>query len=120
MADLTTPAAITTAATGLSLASILPGIDGNALIGSFAGATLFVMSAKELGAATRIGYLLISLIMGYLAAPEIVRITFIQESGVAGFLSGVLCITLTLQLTKRLESTDLVTLLSQLRGGGKR
>ncbi|MCL1561825.1 putative holin, partial [Xanthomonas nasturtii] len=34
-------------ATGVGLASVLPGIDGDALIGAFAGGALFVVSAAK-------------------------------------------------------------------------
>lgn len=115
MTDLSTPVAIAVTTTGISLASVLPGIDGNALVGSFAGATLFVMSAKELNLISRLLYLLISLVVGYLAAPEVVAQTFIQQSGVAGFLAAVLGITATQQLSKRLQDVDLVKLIK----GGK-
>ena len=39
-------AATAVLSTTIALASFLPGIDGNALIGAFAGATLFVMTSK--------------------------------------------------------------------------
>tara|TARA_R110002167_G_scaffold98718_9_gene259411 strand:+ start:3449 stop:3799 length:351 start_codon:yes stop_codon:yes gene_type:complete len=116
MADLSTPVALAVTTTGISLASVLPGIDGNALVGAFAGATLFVTSAKELSHLTRLIYLLVSLVMGYLAAPEVVANTFIEQSGVAGFLSGMSVITLTLQLSKRMQDVDIAALLK----GGKR
>ena len=100
---------------GIGLASFFPGIDGNALVGAFAGATLFVLSAKELNLITRLLYLMISLIMGYIAAPEIVANSPIQESGVAGFLAGVLCITITLKLTKHVDGMSI----SDVLKGGK-
>ena len=62
-------------AAGVGLAALLPGVDGNALIGAFAGATLFVVSAKSLPIWQRLVYLLISIIAGYLAASVIVMPT---------------------------------------------
>lgn len=106
----TTAIAITTSA-GIGLATLLPGIDGNALIGSFAGATLFVMSATEIGPVKRIIYLLISLIMGYITAPEIMAKTAIEESGVAGFIAGISCVTVGLMLIKKLEDSPLLNLI---------
>ncbi|MCP8687762.1 putative holin [Marinobacterium sedimentorum] len=111
MAEPSTTAVTVVATTGIGLASMFPGIDGNALIGAFAGATLFVMSARELSLAVRAIYLLISLIMGYIAAPELISHLPIQETGVAGFLAGLLCITLTSPLVKRLEGVDLITVI---------
>lgn len=109
----TTAVAITTA--GIGMASLFPGIDGNALIGAFAGATLFVMSARELTLFERILYLLISCVMGYMAAPEITANTFIQESGVAAFVAGVLCITVMLGIIKQLEGTDIISAIRGMR-----
>ncbi len=111
MAEPGTTALTTAAATGIGLASLFPGIDGNALIGSFAGATLFVISARELPHWQRAVYLLISLIMGYIAAPEIISHTFINQSGVAGFMGGLLCITVAQPLVRQLGESDLLTLM---------
>ena len=96
--------------------AFIPGIDSNALIGSFAGATLFVMSARELTLITRVCYLIISLVMGYMAAPELLANTFIQESGVAGFIAGLLSVSVALVLIERVrERFDLADLLKRLR-----
>lgn len=68
MTEPNTTAAIATAG-AVTAASLLPGVDAGALIGACAGATLFVMSAKDLGILTRLLYLAISLSMGYLGGP---------------------------------------------------
>src|SRR5579864_2587959 len=82
----------------IGLADLAPGIDGNALVGSFAGAALMVITSKEVSTIKRIAYLLISLVMGYLAAPEIVQATPIRSTGVASFFAAALVITVTLQI----------------------
>ncbi|MFN3881505.1 MAG: putative holin [Nitrincola lacisaponensis] len=115
MAEPSTTTAITVATGSVGLAAIIPGIDGNALIGAFAGATLFIMSAKELRHWVRAIYLLISLTMGYFAAPEIINLTFIKESGVAGFVGGVFCISVTLPLVRQVEDMNLINLIRGLR-----
>lgn len=101
----TTTAAVVTA--GIGFASLAPGIDGNALVGAVAGAALLVVSSKDLSLGQRFAYLVISLIVGYLAAPEVVRLTPIHSTGVAGFFGAALAITITLQLLDRLKSIDL-------------
>lgn len=111
MAEPGTAALTTSTAAGIGLASLFPGIDGNALIGAFAGATLFVISARELPHWMRALYLLISLVMGYIAAPEITSHTFISQSGVAGFVGGLLCISVAQPLVRKLETTDILSLL---------
>lgn len=105
------------AVSGVGLATLLPGIDGNALIGAFAGATVFVVSAKELTIFKRIAYMLASLIMGYQAAPEIMHSTSIRESGVAASLAAALFVTVTIGLIEKAKSFEL---LSWLRRGGKK
>lgn len=101
----------TTTAAALSIVigivSVVPGVDGNALIGAFTGAALVVVSSKDMGLLKRTAYLLISLVMGYLAAPEIVHATPIRSSGVAAFFAAALVIVVTLQLIERIRSADL-------------
>ena len=55
-------------------------------------------------------YLLISLVMGYLAAPEIVGATPIHSTGVAAFFAAALVIAVTLQLIERVKTLDLLAL----------
>lgn len=109
----TTTAAALSAAIGLT--GLMPGIDGNALVGAFAGAALVVVTSKDLGAVRRIAWLLISLVMGYLAAPEIVNMTPVHSTGVAAFFAAALVITVTLQLIERVKSLDLFAFFK--RGG---
>ncbi|AOI69082.1 hypothetical protein WI73_29915 [Burkholderia ubonensis] len=109
----TTTAAVLSTAIGL--AGLAPGIDGNALIGAFTGAALVVVTSKEIGVARRAAYLLISLVMGYLAAPEIVSATPIHSTGVAAFFAAALVIAVTLQLIERVKTLDLLSL---FRKGG--
>ncbi|MET0322543.1 MAG: putative holin [Duganella sp.] len=103
------PSTTTTAIvySGIGLASLAPGIDGNALIGAFAGAALLVVSSKDLSVGKRFAYLVISFVVGYLAASDVVRITPIQSTGVAAFLAAATAIGITLQLVERLKTVDL-------------
>ncbi|KWK75347.1 hypothetical protein WM16_13800 [Burkholderia ubonensis] len=104
----TTSAAALAAAIGL--AGVAPGIDGDALIGAFAGAALVVVTSKDLGIARRAAYMLISLVMGYLAAPEITNVVPIRSTGVAAFFAAALVITVTLTLIERVKGADLLAL----------
>lgn len=105
MAEPNTTTAVSLSA-AIGLASLAPGVDGNALIGAFAGAALVVVSSKELNAIKRVAYMLISLVMGYVAAPEIVDVTPLRSTGVAGFFAAALVVALTLQLIERMKSFD--------------
>ncbi|WP_334017683.1 putative holin [Burkholderia gladioli] len=101
--NTTTAAALFAA---LGIAGVAPGIDGDALIGAFAGAALVVVTSKELGIGRRAAYMLISLVMGYLAAPEIMNVVPIHSTGVAAFLSAALVIAVTLTLIERVKGVD--------------
>ncbi|RKU01829.1 hypothetical protein C7H84_19135 [Burkholderia sp. Nafp2/4-1b] len=106
MAEPNTSSAAAIAA-AVGLAGIAPGIDGDALIGAFAGAALVVVTSRELGLVKRAAYLVISLVMGYLAAPEIVILVPIHSSGVAAFFAAALVITVTLTLIERVKGIEL-------------
>ncbi|ANB75758.1 hypothetical protein AYM40_25955 [Paraburkholderia phytofirmans OLGA172] len=106
----------TTTATALSAAfGLAPGIDAIALIGAFTGAALVVVTTKNIGVLKRIAYMLISLVMGYLAAAEIVNVTPIRSTGVAAFFAAALVITVTLQLIKRVKAVDVFAFLKRRR-----
>lgn len=102
-------------AAGIGLAALLPGIDGNALVGAFAGAAFFVLSAKEHPILIRLAYMLISLVMGYLGAPEITGLGLFQETGVAACLAGACCVYLLQWVLDQLKKLDLVELYKRLR-----
>ncbi|MFK3649280.1 phage holin family protein [Lysobacter capsici] len=99
---------------GVGLAAMWPGIDGDALIGAFAGATLFVVSAKSLPTWQRLVYLLVSVVAGYQSGIEIVRWIPIRSTGVAAFVASAVAITITLTLIEKSRAFDL----NWLRRGG--
>lgn len=114
MAEPTSLSGAAPLAAGVGLAALLPGVDGNALIGAFAGATLFVVSAKSLPIWQRLVYLLISIVAGYLAAPDIARSLPVLSTGVAAFGASAVGITVTLALIEKSRNFDL----NWLRRGG--
>ncbi|MBP5058932.1 hypothetical protein HUS95_27815, partial [Pseudomonas chlororaphis] len=57
-----------TAVVGMTTASLIPGVDVNAVVGAFAGAMFFVVFAKELTAWARLGYFIASWVAGYYVA----------------------------------------------------
>ncbi|MGN6655731.1 MAG: putative holin [Rhodanobacter sp.] len=118
MAEPTTAATATLVVAGVSLATLLPGVDGNAVIGAFAGAALMALHARDVSVFSRIAYLFISWIMGYLAAPLVMRQVHLQESGVAAFLAAAIVIAVTVQLIERIKAVDLAQWFSWLRRGG--
>lgn len=101
---------------GVTLSSLILGLDGNAAIGAFAGAVLMVMSSKDLRWYTRIAYLFISWLMGYIAAPELIDHLPIHETGVAAFLAAAVVVTFALQLIERVRQIDWLAWLRKTGG----
>ena len=102
--------ALAVASASIGIASLFPGVDGNALIGAFTGAALVVVTSKDLSIGKRFAYLVISTIAGYLAASDVVQWTPIKSTGVAAFFAAALAITVTLQLIERVKTFDLLAL----------
>ncbi|NIJ70585.1 putative holin [Xanthomonas sp. 60] len=107
MTEPTSTGSLTALATSVGLASLLPGIDGDALIGAFAGATLFVVSAKNLPLWKRLIYLVISVVAGYLGNGEVMGLFKLQSAGLASFLCSALAITVTLKMIERSDRGSL-------------
>lgn len=101
MTEPTSTGSMAALATGVGLASLIPGIETDAFIGAFAGATLFVVSAKDLSLFKRLVYLAISVVAGYLGGTEVMRRFDVASSGLAAFLCAATIITLTLTLIER-------------------
>lgn len=116
MAEPSTTTIVAAAAAGIGLSSMFPGIDGNALIGSFAGATLVAISSSNIPSFHRFGYMLISFAIGYLAAPEVIHNTPLKESGVAAFFASAVAIALTLHGIDLIKTIELP---AWLRKGGR-
>lgn len=110
----TTSAALAATATGIGLTALFPAIDGNALIGSFAGAILFFLISKEPHIFSRFGYALVSLIMGYFIAPEIVHRQIVNEMAVAAFFSATTIVTITVGLIAKIKTMDIQALIAVL------
>ena len=77
---------------GIGGASLFPGIDLNAVIGSFAGAMFFVVYAKELSLWGRVGYFIASWIVGYYVASEVVGRDWAKTSGLVAFGGALFCV----------------------------
>lgn len=105
MAEPSTPLAASTAG-AITLTAMLPGIEPNTLIGACAGATLFVMSARDLCLFTRLVYLLISVSMGYLGGPPVLG-HIVDEPAVSAFLFSAGVVTLGLRVIHSVDEIDI-------------
>lgn len=102
------PAALTFSA--VSFASLLPGIDGDALIGAFAGASVFALHTKDLSIFKRLFYMLVSILMGYFGTGEVTRFTDVQHTGVAAFIGSALIVTAALSSIDRIRNFDVTSI----------
>jgi hypothetical protein len=115
MAEPTSTTTVASLAAGVSIATLLPGIDGNAIIGAFAGAALVALNAKDVSMVSRVIYLLVSWVVGYMAAPEVASRAGLHQTGLAAFLASAFAIAVTVNLMERIKTIDLN---SWLRRGG--
>jgi hypothetical protein len=106
MAEPNTATAAATATLTAALIGILPGIDANAVVGAFCGASLFVISAKDLGVLVRVAYLIISFLIGYLGGPAMLG-GVIDHSAVAAFIASAVTITAGLRAIEGVKTLDL-------------
>lgn len=96
----------TTTTTGITLAALFTNVDANTLIGATAGASLFVMSAKDLRIPVRLVYLLISLFMGYTGGPAVLGHIF-SEPAISAFVFSACVIGLGLKLIDSVDQIDI-------------
>jgi len=110
----TSASSLALVAAGVGLTAVLPGIDGNALVGAFAGGTLFVVSAPGLPFWRRLLYLAVSVVGGYMAAADLMAQLPITSSGLAAFIAAAVVVTITLAVIEKVAKLDF----SFLRRGG--
>ncbi|MGD8174782.1 putative holin [Marinimicrobium sp. ARAG 43.8] len=106
MAEPSTTAVAATTTAGITLTALLTGLDANTLIGATAGASLFVMSSKDLKLVHRFVYLIISLFMGYVGGPAVLGHIF-GEPAVSSFVFSACVIGLGLKLINSVDQIDI-------------
>lgn len=104
MADASTAAvAVVPSVIGIGGASLIPGVDLNAVIGAWAGALFFVTWARDLSGWERLAYLFVSWIGGYLVAVEVVGQSLTIYSGLPALLSAALIVTALISVVEWLK-----------------
>lgn len=98
MAEPSTGALAVTAAVGMTTASLIPGVDMNAVVGGFAGAMFFVVFAKELTVWAKIGYFIASWVLGYYVSSEIINRNWASTSGLVAFFGALFCVVVCISL----------------------
>lgn len=95
-------------------------IDGGALAGAVAGASLFVMAKTELPPLKRLLYWSISALLGYFAGPEILDfIPAIEEPMVGSLIASITVVTFANKVMADFEKASLADLFNRIRGGKK-
>lgn len=117
MPEPTTTAVATTAA--LSVASLLPFVNGNALLGAVFGAALFATTKKDLKPLQRLITMIIAVGFGYLLAPELTARTFISNDATAGMIASIFSLPILLKIMVWVDQSSLSDLWDKFRGGGK-
>lgn len=97
------------ALSAVAMTSILPGVDGDALIGAFAGAVVFVLHAKDLTILKRIAYMLVSVLIGYMAVGEVVSRTGLESHTLAAFGASAFVVTFALAGIDRIRQFDITS-----------
>lgn len=97
----------------VALASILPGVNGDALIGAFAGAVVFALHAKDVSIPKRIVYMIVSILLGYLGAGEVMRHTGLQSHTLAAFGLSAVVVTIALASIDKIKAFDIASLLKK-------
>ncbi|WP_417329576.1 putative holin [Halomonas cupida] len=99
--------AITKGATlAATIFGMLPGVDPNAVVGAFCGATLFVVSAKDLGLIERLAYMVISFLIGYLGGPAMLGDIF-DHTAVSAFVASAITVTAGLRAIEGVKTLDI-------------
>lgn len=113
--------ATTTTGTALTISavSLLPFINGNALLGAVFGAALFATTKKDLKPLQRLTTMLLATGIGYLLTPEIIKHTFITNDATAGIVAAIFSLPIILKIMVWVDQSNLTDIINKFfRGGG--
>ena len=83
---------------GVTAASLSPGVDVNAVVGSFAGAMFFVAFAKDITPLAKLAYFIASWVAGYYVASEVISREWAKTSGLVAFFGALFCVVICISL----------------------
>lgn len=113
-----TTTATTATAISLSAVSILPFINGNALLGAVLGAAFIATYEKDLTAWQRLRTMLLSTGIGYLLASEITSRTFITSDATAALIASTFSLFILIKAVDWVKTSKLSDIWKTFRGGG--
>lgn len=111
------PATSTTVGLTISAASLLPFINGNALLGAVFGAALFATTRKELRPLQRLSTMLLASGFGYLLAPEVTSRTFITNDATAAMAAAIFALPIILKTIAWVDQSSISDIIKKFRGG---
>lgn len=103
----------------LAALATIPGLDASIVLGSFAGAVVFVLGADDIGPLKKSGYLIVSLIGGLLLAPlaaAFLSALSFEKIAVPMGVGALVAATIIVKLLRWLLKQDLGELLKLIRG----
>lgn len=111
------PTATTATIATLSLVSLLPFINGNALLGAVLGAAFIATYEKDLNAYQRIRNMLLATGIGYISAPLITQHTFLKVDAVAALITSTLCLFVLIKTVDWVKAAKFSDIINIFRGG---
>lgn len=114
------------AVTGIGAITLVPGVDAATVLGAFAGAAVFALNSDELTTGKKIAFLMLSIVMGWLAAPlaasliaRILPADTEVSHGVGALVASAVLVKLLLALIRLADNSDrLVALFRGNSDGG--
>ena len=91
------------------ITSFLPGVNGDALVGAFAGAVVFAMQAKDLEIINRLVYMAVSILLGYMGADEVMKHTGLTSFTLAAFGLSAIVVTAALAGIDKIKKFDIAS-----------
>lgn len=122
MAEPASTSAATAAVTGASLLALFPGLDAGAVLGAFAGASVFVMASNELTTIKKLAFLALAFVAGLIAAPmsaALLATVLPNRVQVSAGVGALVASALVIKVLIRLINKDPADLLPGLKGGDK-
>lgn len=109
----------TTAVTFGAVLSLLPIVNGNALLGAVFGAALFATTRKDLKPLQRLVTMLLATGIGYLLSPEVTARSFISNDATAGMIASIFSLPIILKIIVWVDQSSISDILNKIfRGGG--
>lgn len=117
---LSTGAAAASTVTGITLVSLFGPLDGPTVIGAFAGASIFIASARDFRIWWRLFLGTISFAIGIIAAPfsaDLIESVIPHTTSVGTPIGALIASAAVVRILMLLSSKDGPSILSRLRGG---